>query len=328
VAGGGESRRRALVTGLTGQDGSFIADLLLEKGYEVVGMVRGDASGSLGAAEHLRGRVELVPGDLLVPGSLAAAVGNARAHELYHLAAPSFAPDSWRNPAQTIGAIAGATATLLEAVRERSRDTRVFVAVSGTIFGAASESPQHESTPCRPQTPYAIAKLAAHQLVAQLRAREGLFACSGILYNHESERRPEPFVSRKITRAAAAIKLGVAREVVLGDLDAVRDWSFAGDVMDGAWLMLQQDQPDDYILASGIPHTVAELAELAFARVGLSARDYIRVDPSLQRPPDVAPLVGDPTAARTTLGWCPTLDFEQLVERMVDADLRGLEMAR
>jgi GDPmannose 4,6-dehydratase len=327
VARGGESRRRALVTGLTGQDGSFIADLLLDKGYEVVGMVRGDPSGSLGASEHLRGRLGLVVGDLLVPRSLAAAVGDVRPDELYHLAAPSFAPDSWRKPAQTVAAIAGATATLLEAVRASSMGTRVFVAVSGSIFGATPDSPQHEDSPCRPQTPYATAKLAAHQLVGQLRVRGGLFACSGILYNHESERRPEPFVSRKVTRAAAAIKLGLEHELVLGDLDAIRDWSFAGDVMRGAWLMLQQDHADDYILASGVPHTVIELADLAFSRVGLRAQDYIRVDATLQRPPDLAPLVGDPAAARNTLGWRPTVTFEQLIDRMVDADLQALRCA-
>lgn len=327
MAGGGESRRRALVTGLTGQDGSFMADLLLEKGYEVIGLVRGEPSRSLGASEHLRGRVELVAGDLLEPRSLTAALSGTRPDELYHLAAPSFAPDTWLNPAQTIAAIAGATATLLEAVRASSRQTRVFVAVSGAIFGAAPDSPQHEDTPCRPQTPYAIAKLAAHQLVGQLRARDGLFACSGILYNHESERRPEPFVSRKVTRAAAAIKLGLEHELVLGDLDAVRDWSFAEDVMHGAWLMLQQDRAGDYILASGLPHTVAELANLAFSRVGLSAQDYVRVDATLQRPPDVAPLVGDPTRARNVLGWRQTVTFEQLIDRMVDADLEALRCA-
>jgi len=327
VAGGGERRRRALVTGLTGQDGSFVADLLVEKGYEVIGLVRGALSDPLGASEHLRGRVELVAGDLLEPRSLSAAVSDTSPDELYHLAAPSFAPDTWRNPAQTMAAIAGATATLLEAVRDNSRHTRVFVAVSGSIFGAAPDSPQHEDTPCRPRTPYAIAKLAAHQLVGQLRARDGLFACSGILYNHESERRPPQFVSRKVTRAAAAIKLGLEHELVLGDLDAVRDWSFAGDVMHGAWLMLQQDHADDYILASGIPHTVTELANLAFSRVGLSAQDYIRVDPTLRRPPDVAPLVGDPTPARNRLAWQPTVTFEQLIERMVDADLEALRCA-
>ncbi len=324
---GAQSRRRALVTGLTGQDGSLLTELLLEKGYEVVGVIRGAATDSLGASEHRRDRVELVNGDLLEPESLAAAVGDARPHELYHLAAPSFVSDSWERPAQTLAAITEATAVLLEAVRKRSRETRVFSAASSAMFGAAPETPQHEDTPCYPANPYATAKLAAHQLVGQLRARDGLFACSGILYNHESERRPEVFVSRKITRTAAAIKLGLAEEVVLGDLDAVRDWSFAGDVVRGAWLMLQQEQPDDYILASGVPHTVAELAEIAFAQVGLSARDHIRVDPALVRSADETPLVGDPSRARVRLGWRPTVSFEQLIERMVEADLAELRAA-
>ncbi len=322
---GASSQRRALLTGLTGQDGSFLAELLLDEGYQAIGLVRGASTKPLGASEHLRGRVELVRGDLLEPQTLTAAVADTRPDELYHLAAPSFVPDSWRRPAETVEAIVTATATLLEAVRECSPETHVFVAASGAIFGDAPESPQHEDTPCRPQNPYATAKLAAHLLTGQLRAQDGVFACSGILYNHESERRPQSFVSRKITRAAAAVKLGLADEVILGDLDAVRDWSFAGDVMHGAWLMLQQDRPDDYVLASGTPHTVAEFAEIAFARVGLNPRDHIRVEESLIRPADPVAQVGDPTRARVRLGWRPALTFEQLIERMVDADLRTLE---
>jgi GDPmannose 4,6-dehydratase len=320
----GEGRRRALITGLSGQDGSFLAELLLEQGYEVAGLIRGSPADQLGASEHLRGRVDLISGDLFDLDSLAAAVLDTRPHELYHLAAPSFAPDSWSDPGRTFDAIARATVALLAAVRDGETGARVFVAVSGAIFGNAPESPQREDTPCRPQTPYATAKLAVHQLVGQLRRHDEMFACSGILYNHESERRPRQFVSRKITRGAAAIKLGLADELVLGDLNAIRDWSFAGDMMRGAWLMLQQPQPDDYILASGVPHTVAELAELAFARVGLDARDHIRVDPALVRAPDSAPLVGDSSRARDRLGWRPTVSFEALVGRMVDADLEAL----
>jgi GDPmannose 4,6-dehydratase len=192
------------------------------------------------------------------------------------------------------------------------------------MFGAAPESPQHERTPCLPQSPYAVAKLAAHQVVGQLRARAGVYACSGILYNHESERRPEHFVSRKITRAAAAAKLGLLDDLPLGDLHAVRDWSFAGDIVDGAWLMLQQDAPDDYILASGTAHTVDEMVRAAFAHVGLDPREYVRVDPALVRPPEPTPQVGDPSRARELLGWRPTLSFEQLIHRMVDADLAAL----
>jgi len=316
---------RALVTGITGQDGSFLAELLLGKGYEVTGMIHRPATERLGSAEHLRDRLALIHGDLLDPESLARAVAQLTPDELYHLASPSFVPESWQQPARTLAAIAGSTATLLEATRDHSPSTRVFVAASGAVFGAAPESPQHEDTPCRPQTPYATAKLAAHQLVAQMRDHDGLFACSGILYNHESERRPESFVSRKITRGAAAIKLGLTDEVVLGDLDAVRDWSFAGDIMEGAWLTLQQQRPADYILASGIPHTVRELAIVAFGRLGLNAEEHVRVDASLQREPEATAQVGDASRARGQLGWRPTLGFEQLVHRMVDADLRDLE---
>jgi GDPmannose 4,6-dehydratase len=315
---------RALVTGITGQDGSFLAELLLDRGYRVVGMVRGSPADSLGSSEHLRDKVELVTGELLDPASLRAVVAHTRPDELYHLAAPSFVPDSWRRPAMTLAAIAESTATLLEAIREYSMHTRVFVAGSGAIFGAAPESPQREQTPCLPETPYAIAKLAAHQIVGQLREHDGLFACSGILYNHESERRAESFVTRKITRAAAAIKLGLAEGVVLGDVTAVRDWSFASDIMHGAWLMLQQDEPEDFVLASGIGHTVLEFAEEAFAYVGLRAEDHISFDESLRRPPEISPRIGDSSRAQRRLDWAPTLTFAQLIDRMVAADLRAL----
>lgn len=316
--------RRALVTGLTGQDGSFLVELLLERGYLVTGLIRRAEPDGLGLAEHLRGRIELVEGDLLDADSLRGAVTGTRPDELYHLAAPSFVPDSWKRPAQTLAAIAGSTAALLEAVRDHSGHTRVFVAGSAAMFGAAPESPQREATPCWPETPYATAKLAAHQVVGQLRGRDGLFACSGILYNHESERRPESFVTRKITRAAAAIKLGLRETVSLGDVTAVRDWSFAGDVMLGAWAMLQQGSPDDYILASGVGHTVAEFAECAFACVGLRAEDHVNVDGALRRPSEPTPRVGDPTKAHLRLDWHPRLSFEQLVQRMVNADLCAL----
>lgn len=317
--------KRALVTGFTGQDGSFLAELLLERGYHVTGMIRRSAPEGFGVAEHLQGEVDLQEGDLLDTRSLRDAVVRTRPDELYHLAAPSFVPVSWKRPAQTLVSIAGATATLLEAVREHSSRTRVFVASSGAIFGAAPESPQREETACWPETPYATAKLAAHQLVGQLRGADGVFACSGILYNHESERRPESFVTRKITRAAASIRLGLSDTLTLGDTSAVRDWSFAGDVMLGAWLMLQQDTADDYILASGVGHTVAEFAERAFACVGLRAEDHVCVDATLRRAPEPTPRIGDPSRARQRLGWRPALSFDQLIERMVEADLRMLQ---
>ncbi|MFI4991755.1 MAG: GDP-mannose 4,6-dehydratase [Solirubrobacterales bacterium] len=318
----------ALITGLTGQDGSFLAELLLAKGYRVVGLVRGDRGGrGLGSAEHLRGQLELLSGDVLDPVALREAIARACTSEIYHLAAPSFVPASWEKPGETLAAIAGSTATLLTAVRELELPTRVLVAASSEIFGDAGESPQNEDTPCRPRSPYAIAKLAAHQLVGRLREHDGLYASSAIAYNHESERRPERFVTRRITRAAAAISLGRQDELRLGALDAVRDWSFAGDIVRGAWLMLQQPEPGDYVLSSGVPHTVAEFAQAAFACVSLDAERYLRVDQARVRPPESTPSIGDPSKARARLGWAPELSFEQLVERMVRADLRELEAA-
>jgi GDPmannose 4,6-dehydratase len=316
-----------VITGVTGQDGSFLAELLLEKDYAVTGLVRSSAGGSLGCSEHLRGRIELLEGDLMEPESLRSAVARLRPSEIYHLAAPSFVPASWERPGETIRAIVGSCATILESVRELSPETRVFVAASGAMFGEAPESPQREDTPCRPTTPYAIAKLAAHQLLGAIREHDGVFACSGIVFNHESERRPRQFVTRRITRSVAAISLGIERELTLGSLDAVRDWSFAGDIMRGAWLMLQQDVAEDYVLAGGVPHTVAELARTAFACVGLDAERYVRVDPALVRAEEGTPSVGDPTRARERLGWRPELDFQALVRRMVDADLRALGAA-
>lgn len=313
------------MTGFTGQDGSFLAELLLERGYRVTGLVRSAAGERLGYSEHLRDRVSVLEGDVVRSETLTAAVDKLRPDELYHLASPSFTPDSWLRPAETVAAVAGSTATLLEAVRASSPGTRVFVAGSGAMFGDAPESPQREDTCCRPQSPYATAKLAAHQLVGQLRARDDLFACSGILYNHESERRPEHFVSRKITVAAASIKLGLSDHVVLGDMTAVRDWSFAGDVMYAAWLMLQRERADDYVLASGTAHTVADLAEVAFAHVGLNPGDHIRVDPVLVRQAETTRQVGDASKARRELRWEPQVGFEELIQRMVDADLRTLE---
>jgi GDPmannose 4,6-dehydratase len=316
--------RRALITGITGQDGSFLAELLLAEGYEVAGIAR-HPQAALGCSEHLREQLELFRGELLAPATLRDAMERVRPDELYHLAAPSFVPASWERPGETLQLITDATAALLQCVRELDSGLRVFVPASGAIFGDARQSPQREDTPCRPQTPYAVAKLAAHQLVGLMRAREGLHASSGIVYNHESERRPERFVTRRITRGAAEISLGLKRELALGDVHAVRDWSFAGDIVRGAWLMLQQEQADDYILASGVAHTVGEFAAAAFACVGLQSERHLRVDPALVRPPERTPSVGDPSKARERLGWEPEVGFEQLVQRMVEADLRDLQ---
>jgi GDPmannose 4,6-dehydratase len=314
----------ALITGISGQDGSFLAELLLEKGYAVTGLLRGGEAASLGCSEHLRGEISLLVGDLLDPPTLWAAIEHSRAGELYHLAAPSYVPVSWQQPGETLAAIAGSCATILQAVRELTPATRVFMAASGAIFGEAPETPQREDTPCRPTNPYAIAKLAAHQLAGAIRTRDGLHVSSAIVFNHESERRPVQFVTRRLSRAAAAISLGLEHEVTLGSLEAVRDWSFAGDIVHGAWLMLQQEQPDDYVLASGVGHTVAELARVAFACVGLDWERYVRIDDALVRAPERTPSVGDPAKAHERLGWQPTVGFEQLVERMVLGDLRTL----
>jgi GDPmannose 4,6-dehydratase len=325
VSAAPSTTRHALITGLTGQDGSFLAELLLEQGYRVTGLVRGALDRSLGCTEHLREQVDLVHGDLLDPSSLQEAIEQSQPAEIYHLGSPSFVPASWERPGEALSAIAGSTASLLEVVREISPDTRVFVAASGAMFGEALQSPQREDTPCLPTTPYAIAKLAAHRLVGAMREHDGLYACSGIVFNHESERRPERFVTRRITRGAAEIALGLREDLTLGALEAVRDWSFAGDIVRGAWLMLQQERPEDYVLASGVPHTVAEFAQAAFACVDLEAERYLRVDPALVRAPESTPSVGDPSKARERLGWEPLLCFPELVERMVRADLRSLQ---
>jgi GDPmannose 4,6-dehydratase len=322
------SERTALITGIAGQDGSFLAELLLEQGYAVTGLSRLGPDGPLGASEHLRGRIGLLGADITDTAAIRAAIGRLRPAEIYHLAAPSFVPRSWLEPGETLRAIPAAGGEILAAVRDSDPQIRVFMASSGAIFGDTTESPQSESTPCLPRTPYAIAKLALHQLVGAMRAHDGLHASSGIVFNHESERRPEEFVTRRITRAAAAIALGLESELTLGSLDAVRDWSFAGDIVRGAWLMLQQEQPGDYVLASGVGHTVAELARTAFACVELEADEHIKVDQTLVRPDEPTPSVGDPSRARERLGWRPAVSFEQLVERMVRADLARLEAAR
>jgi GDPmannose 4,6-dehydratase len=306
---------RALVTGVSGQDGSYLAELLAGQGYEVVGVVR--RGGSAPPDD-----VATVEGDLLDFASLRAAVADVRPDELYHLAAPSFVPASWEDPASTVAAIAGSTATLLASAR--SVGPRVWIAVSSEIFGDAGESPQHERSPMRPRSPYGVAKLAAHGLVGGMRERFGLFACAGIAYNHESPRRPERFLPRKVTRGAAAISLGHQRELVLGDLDAVRDWSHAADVVRAAWLALQADEPGDYVVASGVGRTVRELAEVAFAHVDLDWREHIRIEPSLVRTAEPVALVGDPSRARSVLGWEPERSFEDMIHEMVEADLAVL----
>lgn len=307
---------RALVTGIAGQDGSLLAELLLEEGHDVTGLVHRDALVADG--------VEVLRGDLLDPPSLGRAVAEARPDWIFHFAGPSYVPASWDQPVETFSAIAGATAVLLDAAARQRPGVRLYLASSAEVFGDAGESPQRESSPCRPLTPYGVAKLAALHLARLWRGR-GLHVSCGITYNHESERRPERFVSRKITRAAAEIALGRRDELVLGDLDAVRDWSAARDVVRAARAMVEQPQPDDYVLASGRGRTVRELVEVAFAAAGVDPGPHLRVDPALVRPSESTPSVGDPSKARERLGWEPSIGFEELIGGMVRADLRELQ---
>jgi len=320
----GPSRRRALLTGISGQDGSLLAEQLVADGYDVAGMLRGELDRPLANLAAVREEISLVPGDLSVPRSLRDAVHVVLPHELYHLAAPTFVPASWEHPLDTLTAVAGATAALLEIVRGLDDPPRVWIAASSEVFGDAGESPQHEGSPMRPRSPYGVAKLAALRLAGAYRARYGLHVSVGITFNHESPRRSEAFLPRKVSRGVAAIKLGLQEELVLGSLDAVRDWCAAEDVVRAARLALARDEPGDYVLASGVGRTVRELVEVAFAHVGLDPDEHVRVDPALVRPPEATPPVGDPSRARALLGWEPRIGFAEMVGRMVDADLAAL----
>jgi GDPmannose 4,6-dehydratase len=316
---------RALVTGIGGQDGSFLAELLLEQGYAVVGIVRPGAPdyGNLAAIEE---RIELHEADLLNQTSLAQALRAARPTEVYNFAAPSFVPASWERPVETAEFAAVGATSLLEAIRIVDPAIRFYQASSSEIFGEPLEVPQTEETPLAPLTPYGVAKAYAHFSARSYRQRYGLFACSGILYNHESPRRPLEFLPRKVAHAAAAISLGLQQEVVLGDLDARRDWGYARDYVRAMWLMLQQEEPADYVVATGKAHSVRELVECAFEHVGLDWEQHVRVDPALERgPAELHRLVGDASKARAQLGWEPELDFEGLVHLLVDADLARLQ---
>jgi GDPmannose 4,6-dehydratase len=328
------SRRRVLITGVTGQDGGYLAEQLLAGGDEVVGTVR-EPDGTFADADglsHLEGRVPLVTMDLLDPGSIRRAVHEAAPDEIYHLAAPTFVPDSWDDPTETIAAISGGTATLLAAAGALRDEVRVLVATSSEVFGDAGVSPQSETSPMRPRSPYGVAKLAAHGLVGTLRAHHGRFLVSAITYNHESPRRPVRFLPRKVSAGVAAIATGHAETLMLGDLRAVRDWSHARDLVEAMVLALRHDEPGDYVLASGVGRTVAELVDAAFAAAGVErllpdGRDRVAVDPRFVRAPELWPPVGDPTRARSVLGWEPRVSFSELVREMVAADLARLDAA-
>ncbi len=312
--------RRALITGITGQDGSYLAELLLEKGYEVHGMVRRSSTERFERIEHLRERITLHQGDLLDQRSLVDALRASQPDEVYNLAAMSFVAVSWIQPTLTAEFTGVGVTRMLEAVREARPEARFYQASSSEMFGKVRTTPQDEQTPFYPRSPYGVAKAYGHHITVNYRESYGLFGCSGILFNHESPRRGLEFVTRKITWHAAAIEAGRASELRLGNLDAKRDWGYAVDYVDAMWLMLQQDEADDYVIATGHTHTVRECVELAFDRVGLDWRDHVVIDESLKRPAEVDLLVGDPSKAERELGWTPRTSFEELIALMVDAD--------
>ena len=317
------TQRRALITGITGQDGSYLAEFLLEKGYAVYGMVRRASSDHFARIAHMQDRIQLREGDLLDQLSLITLLHETEPHEVYNLAAQSFVPTSWEQPILTSEATALGVTRMLEAIRVVDRSIKFYQASSSEMFGKVRESPQDEKTPFYPRSPYGVAKVYAHYITVNYRESYGLFAVSGILYNHESPRRGRQFVTRKITHGAARIKLGLASELKLGNLEAKRDWGFAGDYVEAMWLMLQQPTPDDFVIATGETHSVRELCEVAFARVGLDWERHVVVDKTHVRPAEVDYLIGDAGKARRVLGWAPKVSFRNLVEMMVDADVEA-----
>jgi GDPmannose 4,6-dehydratase len=319
--------KRALITGITGQDGSYLAELLLSKGYEVTGIVRRASAPNLWRIEHLLDRVTLRPADLLDQLSLIRVIADVRPHELYNLAAMSFVPASWDQPMLTGEYNAQGVTRVLEAVRHVDPSIRIYQASSSEMYGKVREVPQTELTPFYPRSPYGVSKVYAHYITVNYRESYDLFAVSGILFNHESPRRGLEFVTRKVTDGVARIKLGLTKTLSLGNLDAQRDWGFAGDYVRAMWLMLQQDKADDYVIATGISHSVRELVEVAFAHAGLAWQDHVRTDPALLRPAEVDHLIGDPSKARQALGWQPSVDFRGLIAMMVDADVERLSQS-
>src|SRR3954464_15174065 len=308
--------KRAIITGITGQDGSYLAELLLEKGYEVTGIVRRLSASNSWRIDHLLDRVTLRPADLLDQLSLVRVIQDVRPHEFYNLAAMSFVPASWDQPMLTGEYNSQGVTRVLEALRQVDPAIRFYQASSSEMFGKVREIPQTELTPFYPRSPYGVSKVFAHYITVNYRESYNLFAVSGMLFNHESPRRGLEFVTRKVSDGVARIKLGLAETLSLGNLDAHRDWGFAGDYVEAMWLMLQQKNPDDFVIATGVSHSVRDLIEIAFARVGLDWRAHVRVDPALLRPAEVEHLLGDATKARTELGWTPSVDFRQLVEMM------------
>ena len=317
--------RKALITGITGQDGSHLAEFLLSKGYRVYGMVRRTSSENYQRLVKIRDQVELLPGDLLDDASIARVVEKVQPDEIYNLAAMSFVPTSWQQPVLTAEFTGVGVTRVLEALQRYCPKARFYQASSSEMFGKVRETPQRESTPFHPRSPYGVAKVYGHFITVNFRESYGIYACSGILFNHEGPRRGLEFVTRKISHGVARIKLGLANELRLGNLQAKRDWGYAGDYVRAMWLMMQQDQPDDYVVGMGETHSIEEFVKLAFNRVGLDWHKYVIVDPQFYRPAEVDLLLADPTKARQVLGWEPEVDFQQLVHMMVDADLAELQ---
>ena len=316
--------KRALITGITGQDGSYLAELLLDKGYEVYGIARRLSAPNSWRIDHILDRVTVRPGDLLDQLSLLKVIDEVRPQEIYNLAAMSFVPASWDQPMLTGEFNAQGVTRMLDAVRRVDPNIRFYQASSSEMYGKVREVPQTELTPFYPRSPYGVSKVYGHYITVNYRESYNLFAVSGILFNHESPRRGLEFVTRKVTDGVARIKLGMKQTLGLGNLDAQRDWGFSGDYVYAMWLMLQQDRPDDYVISTGVSHSVKELVQIAFERVGLDWQNYVQLDPAFLRPAEVDHLLGDCSKAKTELGWEPKVDFRSLVEMMVDADLARL----
>ncbi len=315
------AQKRALITGITGQDGSYLAELLLEQDYQVFGLARRLSAENYWRVDHLRGRITLIPGDLLDQLSLIRVIERVQPTEVYNLAAMSFVPASWEQPMLTGEFNSQGVTRVLEAIRVVDPKIRFYQASSSEMFGRVREVPQREMTPFYPRSPYGVSKVFGHYITVNYRESYNLFAVSGILFNHESPRRGLEFVTRKVTDGVARIKAGKANELKLGNLDAHRDWGFAGDYVRAMWLMLQQSEPDDYVIATGESHSVKELVEIAFGHAGLDWKKYVKEDPALIRPAEVDHLIGDPSKAREKFGWTPSVDFRGLVTMMVDADI-------
>ncbi|MGI6680884.1 MAG: GDP-mannose 4,6-dehydratase [Bdellovibrionota bacterium] len=315
------SKKTALITGITGQDGSYLAELLLEKGYNVWGMARRSSVEKFDRIEHLRDKIKLIQGDLLDEFSLMTTLRKVKPSELYNLAAMSFVPTSWEQPVLTAEFTAVGVTKVLEAIRNVDPSIKFYQASSSEMFGKVREVPQTELTPFYPRSPYGVAKVYGHYITVNYRESYNLFACSGILFNHESPRRGYEFVTRKVTNAVARIKHGLDKKLYMGNLDSKRDWGYAGDYVEAMWLMLQQPKADDYVISTGETHTVRELVEIAFSHVGLNWEDYVEIDPKFIRPAEVDLLIGDSSKAKKVLGWKPKVNFEGLIKMMVDSDM-------